>query len=77
VERGTLVSQGIRTEPEALEFLRKRFSGLTVQWTRLVTHPVCGGCQHYTASVLCNVDRSPDHAAVVGSCGQYERAGEP
>ena len=76
VERGTFISQGIRTEPEALEFLRRRYPELRVQWARVIQHPVCGGCRFYTAAVLCGADRAPDHAAVVGSCGRYERAGE-
>jgi TubC N-terminal docking domain len=76
VERGTLVSKDLKTEPEAYAFLRSRFPLLTVQWARVVTHRVCGGCRHYTAAVLCNIDLSPDYAARVGSCGQYERAGE-
>ena len=77
VERGTFIREGIRTEPEALEFLRRRFPGLTVQWARVIQHPVCGGCQYFTGGVLCNADRSPDYAASVGNCGKYERAGEP
>jgi TubC N-terminal docking domain len=76
VERGTFISQGIRTESEALLGLRKRYPELRVQWARRITHKVCGGCRYYTGGVLCNADRSPDHAAVVGSCGKYERAGE-
>jgi hypothetical protein len=76
VEGGVFISQGIRSEPEALECLRRRYPGLKVQWARVVTHRVCGGCRFYTAAVLCNADRSPDYAAVVGSCGGYKRAGE-
>lgn len=76
VERGTFISQGIRTEPEALEFLRKRYPELRVQWTRLITHKVCRGCKHFTGGTLCAADQSPDHAAVVGGCGRYTKAGE-
>jgi hypothetical protein len=76
VERGTLVSKDLKTEPEAYAFLRSRFPLLTVQWARVVTHRVCAGCKHFTAAVLCNADQSPDHAACVGSCRKYERAGE-
>jgi hypothetical protein len=72
VERGNLVSKDLKTEPEALLCLRKRFPGLTVQWARLITHPVCSGCRYYTGGVLCNADRAPDYAASVGSCGKYE-----
>jgi tubulysin polyketide synthase-like protein len=74
VERGTLVSKDLRTELEAYAFLRKRFPGLTVQWARVVTHPVCSGCQHFTGGSLCNVDQSPDYAVRVGGCGKYESA---
>jgi tubulysin polyketide synthase-like protein len=76
VERGTLVSKDLKTEPEVYAFLRSRFPLLTVQWARVVTHRVCAGCKHFTAAVLCNADQSPDHAACVGSCRKYERAGE-
>jgi hypothetical protein len=76
VARGVFISQGIRSEPEALEFLRKRYPELRVQWARLIQHPVCGGCRFYTAAVLCTIDLSPDSAARVGNCGKYERAGE-
>lgn len=76
VTRATLVSQDLKTEPEALAFLKRRFPGVTVQWARVIQHPVCGGCQHFTGGVLCTIDLSPDYAARVGSCGQYERAGE-
>jgi hypothetical protein len=74
VERGTFISQGIRSEPEALAFLRQRYPELRVQWARLVTHKVCGGCRFYTAAVLCTIDLSPDYAARAGSCGKYEVA---
>jgi hypothetical protein len=74
VERATLVSQDIRTEPAALEHLRQRFPCLKVQWAQLITHPVCSGCQHYTGGVLCNADRSPEHVVKVGRCGRYEAA---
>lgn len=77
VERGVFISEGIRTEPEALYCLRKRYPELTVQWARLIQHPVCRGCQYYTGAVLCNADRSPDYAASVGTCGKYEQVGEP
>jgi hypothetical protein len=79
VARGIFISQGIRTEPEALSCLRRRYPELRVQWARLIQHPVCSGCRYYTGGVLCNADRSPDYAAVVGSCGKYEVAvrGEP
>jgi hypothetical protein len=76
VTRGTLVSQSIRTEPEALLCLRKRYPELRVQWVRLIQHPVCGGCQYFTGGVLCNIDLSPGYAARVGSCGKYTKAGE-
>jgi hypothetical protein len=76
VERGVFIREGIRSEPEALLCLRRRYPELTVQWARLIQYPVCGGCQYFTGGVLCNADRSPDQAAVVGSCGRYERAGE-
>jgi hypothetical protein len=76
VERGTFISKDLKTEPEAYAFLRKRFPSLTVQWARVIQHPVCGGCQHFTGGVLCNADQSPDYAASVGSCGKYGRAGE-
>jgi hypothetical protein len=72
VERAILVSQDIRTEPLALEHLRQRFPWLKIQWERLITHPVCSGCQHYTGGVLCNADRSPEHVVKVGRCGRYE-----
>jgi hypothetical protein len=74
VERGTFISKDLKTEPEAYAFLRKRFPLLTVQWARVIQHPVCGGCQHFTAAVLCGADRAPDYAAVVGSCGKYTKA---
>jgi hypothetical protein len=74
VERATLVSQDIRTEPAALEHLRQRFPWLKVQWVQLITHPVCSGCKHYTGGVLCNADRSPEHVVKVGRCGKYEAA---
>jgi tubulysin polyketide synthase-like protein len=76
VERGTFVSKGLKTEPEAYAFLRKRSPGLTVQWARVVTHRVCAGCQYFTGGVLCNADRAPDYAVVVGSCEKYTKAGE-
>jgi hypothetical protein len=74
VERATPISQGIRTEPEALAHLRERFPWLKVQWVQLITHSVCAGCQHYTGGVLCNADRSPEHVVRVGRCGRYEVA---
>jgi hypothetical protein len=74
VERGTLTSRDIRTEPAALEHLRERFPWLKVQWVQLITHPVYSGCQHYTGGVLCNADRSPEHVVKVGRCGRYEAA---
>jgi hypothetical protein len=76
VERGTFISQGIKSEPEALLCLRKRYPELRVQWVRLIQHPVCGGCRFYTAAVLCTIDLSPDSAARAGSCGKYTKAGE-
>jgi hypothetical protein len=76
VERGTFVSMDLKTEPEAYTFLRGRFPLLTVQWARVVTHRVCAGCKHFTGGALCNADQPPDYAAIVGSCGRYERAGE-
>jgi hypothetical protein len=72
VERATLVSQDIRTEPEALAHLRQRFPWLKVQWAQLITHPVCLGCKHYTGGALCNADRSPEHVVKVGQCERYE-----
>jgi hypothetical protein len=72
VERAILVSQDIRTEPLALEYLRQRFPWLKVQWAQLITHPVCSGCKHYTGGMLCNADRSPEHVVKVGRCGRYE-----
>jgi hypothetical protein len=76
VERGVFIGQGIRSEPEALLFLRGRYPELRVQWARLIQHPICRGCRYYTASILCSADRSPDYAARVGDCGKYVQAGE-
>jgi hypothetical protein len=76
VGRGVFISQDIRTEPEALELLRKRYPGLKVQWARVVTHRVCGGCRFYTGGALCNADRAPDYADTVGHCEKYTEAGE-
>jgi hypothetical protein len=76
VTRGTFISQDIRTEPEALELLRKRYPELKTQWVRVVTHPVCSGCRYYTGGVLCNADQSPDYAASVGHCEKHAQAGE-
>jgi hypothetical protein len=74
IERGTLTSRDIHTEPHALEHLRERFPWLKVQWVQLITHPVCAGCKHYTGGVLCNAGRSPEYVVKVGRCRRYEAA---